>query len=353
MNNIKLKFLRQAFATILTFAVTAPLPSAAETHIASWNIRNLGWDNGKDYAALADIGARFDFISVQEVMSQDGIDQMQAALEAHSGEIWEQLCSHLIGRGSYREMYCFIWRDGSVTWIDGAVVYTDDRDLFAREPFSARFETHDGIRFVATSVHSIYGDSVAVRQAEATALRSYHDWLTEAFPDTPVLLMGDFNLAPTNPAWGPLGAIAHPLIQDGATTISTIEGRYANLYDNIWVPADTDLQISGAGRLPFPQVLGVSHEHARDAISDHIPVYLTLDAAISPVQYAPHMKTDYQEDAQVPDETPAPPVIGNRNSAIFHTPDCPGYSRTGAANRVAFDSTEAAIAEGYRKARNC
>lgn len=332
------------------------LPVYAETHIASWNIQNLGWNNDKDYSALARIGANFDFISIQEVMNDEGISRMEAAIEAQSGEAWDTLCSHLVGRGSYKEMYCFLWRDSAVTWIDGAVVYLDDRNLFAREPFSARFETEEGIRFVATSIHSIYGKNVAQRQEEATALRRYRDWLVDSFPETPVFLMGDFNLPPTNPAWAPLGEVAYPLIQDEATTISTIDGRYANLYDNIWAPADVEIQVSAAGRLPFPQVMGITHEAARAHISDHIPVFMTLDANAEPISFPAHVKNNsVGKTANEGDEAaaPAPAVIGNQRSKIFHLPHCPGYHKTSERNRVPFASPEDAEAEGYRMARNC
>lgn len=48
------------------------------------------------------------------------------------------------------------------------------------------------------------------------------------------------------------------------------------------------------------------------------------------------------------------PVIGNKNSDIYHLPEgCPSYSRVGEQNRVEFESAEAAEAAGYRKAGNC
>jgi len=241
-------------ATLIVIATMGGGPTAlAQARAASWNIQNLGWNNGKDYEALAEVGRLFDLIAVQEVMNQEGIDRFQQALEVRAQTSWEQMCSHLIGRGSYREMYCFVWRPDTVTWIGGAAIYLDDADIFAREPFSSIFQTNDGFEFVATSVHAIYGDSVAVRQAEAIALRDYHDWLRETFEERPVFLMGDFNLAPTNPAWGPMGEVAYPLIQEGATTISMIDGRFANLYDNIWVDVEMDLPIAGFGRLEFPR----------------------------------------------------------------------------------------------------
>ncbi len=119
-----------------------------------------------------------------------------AALEARTGARWASLLSHALGRGSYKEFYAFLYRTDTITWIDGAVIYLDDRGVFAREPFSARFETADGFQFVLTSVHSLYGKSVAEHEAEAVALRSYLDWLNETIEGSPVFLTGDFNLPP-------------------------------------------------------------------------------------------------------------------------------------------------------------
>jgi endonuclease/exonuclease/phosphatase family metal-dependent hydrolase len=353
-------FTRLARVLITSLLATLPLigPASAETRVASWNIRNLGWDNGKDYAALAEVGRYFDLISVQEVMSEEGIARFEAALEARTGAEWDRLCSHLIGRGSYREMYCFAWRADAVSWVEGAVVYTDDRDLFAREPFSAVFETRDRVRFVATGVHSIYGDSVAVREAEARALRAYHDWLRASFPGLPVLLMGDFNLAPTNPAWAPMGEVAYPLIQEGATTVSSVDGRFANLYDNVWVDAGVALPITEYGRVEFPhQILGITHEQARDRVSDHIPVYVTLSAEGS-AMFAPHDFDGARVAARVRDRPaqsaePADPIIGNASSKIYHLPGCPSYDRVGERNRTPFASEAEAVAAGYRRAGNC
>lgn len=52
--------------------------------------------------------------------------------------------------------------------------------------------------------------------------------------------------------------------------------------------------------------------------------------------------------------TPAiEPIIGNRNTKIYHLPNCPGYSKVSGHNRVLFKSGDEAEASGYRKARNC
>jgi len=47
------------------------------------------------------------------------------------------------------------------------------------------------------------------------------------------------------------------------------------------------------------------------------------------------------------------PVIGNKNSKIYHLPGCPGYDKVSEKNQVKFQTVEEAEAAGYRKAKNC
>lgn len=49
----------------------------------------------------------------------------------------------------------------------------------------------------------------------------------------------------------------------------------------------------------------------------------------------------------------AKPLHGNRNSKVYHRPDCPNYLSMAPANRVLFSSAVAAEREGYRLAANC
>ncbi len=48
------------------------------------------------------------------------------------------------------------------------------------------------------------------------------------------------------------------------------------------------------------------------------------------------------------------PIIGNRNSHVYHLPSgCPSYDKVSAKNKVPFTSESEAMAAGYRKAGNC
>jgi deoxyribonuclease-1 len=47
------------------------------------------------------------------------------------------------------------------------------------------------------------------------------------------------------------------------------------------------------------------------------------------------------------------PIIGNRNSKIYHLPNCPDYNKVTEPNRAPFKNEAEAQAAGYKKARNC
>jgi len=47
------------------------------------------------------------------------------------------------------------------------------------------------------------------------------------------------------------------------------------------------------------------------------------------------------------------PIIGARNSKIYHLPNCPDYNKVSERNRAPFMTEAEAQAAGYRKARNC
>lgn len=46
-------------------------------------------------------------------------------------------------------------------------------------------------------------------------------------------------------------------------------------------------------------------------------------------------------------------IIGNKNSKIFHRPDCPGYKSVSEKNQVKFKTVAEAEAAGFRAAKNC
>lgn len=245
--------------------------------IGSWNLEHLGWNNDKRLDRVARVAGRFDLLAVQELMDDEALTRLERELEAVSGEDWSSMASHAVGRGSYQEHYGFLWRESRVVSLGGGAVYLDRGDVFAREPFSATFRDREsGDPFVAATVHVVYGDGLADRRPEVEALADYWQWLDEAYPETPRMLMGDFNLAPDDDAWAPLRALgAVPALSDQATTLGHAPGRYASAYDNLWYRPDR-LSPSMLGMLRYPALAGLQHGEAREHVSDHAPVYLAL-----------------------------------------------------------------------------
>jgi endonuclease YncB( thermonuclease family) len=62
-----------------------------------------------------------------------------------------------------------------------------------------------------------------------------------------------------------------------------------------------------------------------------------------------------QQRGPVPDVPPVTSgvIIGNRNSRVYHRPDCPDYAKVSERNRVYFKTVEEAERAGYRVAGNC
>lgn len=248
--------------------------------IGSWNIKRLGHGDSKNYQTTAEIASHFDFLAIQEAMNEEGIATLVAEIETQTDESWTYHQSHDLGRSSYTETYVFLWRDSKIEYAGGEVVYLDPGDKFIREPFSSTFkDKKTGEEFVVATAHLIYGDSVEDRRAEARELAVYWDWLIETYenPET-LILAGDFNLDPTDQAWGAIySRDVNPLITNGETTLSTIEGQYANLYDNFWVNGNPAINIQSSGIIRFNECYGITNDVARNTISDHAPIYLLVD----------------------------------------------------------------------------
>ncbi|MEA3250570.1 MAG: helix-hairpin-helix domain-containing protein [Pseudomonadota bacterium] len=265
-------------ALMLTLGLFAP--ASADITIGSWNLKHLGWDNGKRVDLVAEIAQGADLWALEEVMDAEALQALERRLEQRTDEAWSSLASHAVGRSSYTESYAFLWRDSAVEYTQGAVVYLDPGDLFAREPYLAEFrDKESGDTVAIAAVHIVYGDSRTDRTPEIRELASIWDWMSEVYPDSARLIVGDFNLPPADRAWQPLrDAGAQPAITTGATTLSNSDGQYASLYDNFWYDA-VALQVTGAGVVRFPQLLGIDHQTARDIVSDHAPIYLTTGDA--------------------------------------------------------------------------
>ena len=213
-------------------------------------------------------------------MTEEGIEKLERQPEQHTGESWSHLASHALGTSSYKEMYALIWRDSTVEYSDGAVVYLDRENHFICEPFSAKFRSkRNGTELALGTVHVVFGKGIKNRVPEIKELANYLEWIKDVYPGTPIVQLGHFNLSPSNAAWAPVKRHAKPLLTEGASTLSA-KGHYATLYDNIWVEPNTALVITDAGIIDFPKMVGWNHKKSRKHVSDHAPVYMTLGSAM-------------------------------------------------------------------------
>src|SRR5690554_5786788 len=119
----------QATLLLLCFSLLPILSAYADIIVGSWNIQRLGHGDQKSYPALAAIASKVDLLAVQEVMTDEGIEELELQLEKHTSESWSYIASHALGSGSYKEKYAFIWRDSAVEYDEGAVVYLDRENL--------------------------------------------------------------------------------------------------------------------------------------------------------------------------------------------------------------------------------
>jgi endonuclease/exonuclease/phosphatase family metal-dependent hydrolase len=355
--------LKNLLAAFMLLAVSCG-HACADINIGTWNLEHLSVRPTKDMVGIAKVARRVDFLAVQELMNEEGLKALESNLERATGEQWSSMASHATGRSSYKEMYGFIWRDKAVAYQDGAVTYLDRGDHFEREPFSARFRNlRDKTSFVAATVHIKYGKSTADRTEEIVLLGDYWTWLKQTYDaNTNVMLMGDFNTPPNSTAWANLGVSAKPLVTDGASTLSTTDGKYANLYDNIFVAKAGTIKVNKVEVFHYPDLLGITHADGRKRVSDHAPIFLNATmggtaggkstASASPLPGASSGKAAAaRSTTQV--ATSATGVRGNSASMIYHRPDCPSYAAVSSKNRVDFSSEQAALAAQYRLAKNC
>ena len=322
-------------------------PTFADTKLASWNMMRLA-DN-KDNAVVVDILKNFDLVAIQEIMDPDALVRIVTELQTATSEEWGILISHPIGRGTYKETYGYIWRKSVVNYTEESIIYIDDRDIFAREPIAAKFQTNDGNDFVLANIHVLYGKSKADRIPEIKALVSYWEWLAEVFPNEQFFLAGDFNMSPDHNSFDDLKVYADAVIYDEKTSLSTKEGMRANLYDNIWYPRNIDAKM-GAGVYDFTAIYGLTNKYARSNVSDHLPVYLIIQSFDeNSGQFVSRVGDVVEKKVEA-----AYTVVGNSNSKIYHVYGCKSYEKMlSSVNRIDFDTEADAIEAGYRKAKKC
>lgn len=251
---------------------------AADTiTLATWNIRifSTGSRDDRELQAICGILHNYDFIAIQELRDTEVLDRTVDMLASESGRTYEYVVSRPAGRGS-KERFAFLYDADKLFWKDVAFTFKDDEDRLSREPFAALFQAEE-FDFYIISVHSIWGDSVAQRRAEAKLLDDIFLTVQNLDEEQDILLAGDFNLPPDDEGFDDFDSIP------GIFAVNTSRPTtiYESLYDNIWMQEQYTAEFTGEwGVFSFDELLyGDDDRAASLAVSDHRPLWVRFDTS--------------------------------------------------------------------------
>lgn len=165
-------------------------------YIASFNTLHLGWSAEKKYDEMAEFLNFFDLVALQEVMNEKGLEDLVESLNESSNSKWEyHISPYSVGSGEYREYYAFIWKSDRVKFIKKNGYYRGSSGSgFERPPYGATFKIGE-FDLILVSCHSIFGDSINQRRAEALRMKEVYEYYQEMDArEQDILLAGDFNL---------------------------------------------------------------------------------------------------------------------------------------------------------------
>lgn len=265
---------------------------AAQTiKVATWNLRDLSTSSRNDFERfqISYLLRDFDLIAIQEVNDAQVVQDLVHWLHV-LGHNFSFEVSEISGSGGEGEHYAFLWRTGIVEQAGAAFLASDDVAV-ARPPYIGRFRTGD-LAFTIISTHVCSGCgglNLPGRRGEVAQLTTVFQTLAET-TDEPVLLMGDFNLNPSDGGFSALRTFASPLLdcsnEDICKAVFPTTTRETNSFDNIWMDAQASLKFTGNGDIvQFDETLfedpGGDSDHyreqyARFAVSDHRPVWIEL-----------------------------------------------------------------------------
>ncbi len=227
---------------VLFILLIFPLQLFADTiSIATFNIRIFS-NNSRDDSELYQICnllKEFDFIAIQEVRDTKILDRTVSLLKNQFNLKYKYLASSKIGR-KVKEIYAFLYRTDKVEYLEESYVVSDEKDLFIREPFFAKFKAGN-FDFYVISIHIIWGDNITERRAEALLLDDVYLSVQNIDAENDILLMGDFNLGPDDKGFLELLEISDMIVVNGKIPTSIKD----KLYDNIWFQSNYTKEFTG------------------------------------------------------------------------------------------------------------
>jgi len=261
---------------VLFILLIFPLQLLADTvSIATFNIRifsNNSRDD-KELYQICNLLKEFDFIAIQEVRDTEILDRTVSMLKNQFNLNYEYLASPKIGRG-VKEIYAFLYRTDKVEYLKESFVFSDEKDLFMREPFFAKFKA-ENFDFYVISIHAVYGDSITKRRAEALLLDDIYLTVQNLNDENDIIILGDFNLSPDDKGFVELLEIPDMMYLNGSIPTSIKD----KLYDNIFFQSNYTKEFTGKfGVVKFDEVMfGNDDKKASLMVSDHRPLWAEFD----------------------------------------------------------------------------
>lgn len=277
--------------------------------IASFNALRLGQES-KYYLEQARVLKDYDLVGLVEVMSNfsentnpwlqtlgkgEGIEDLRKALEYLTGENWAVHCSAApVGSTEYQEYYAYIYKEDKVTFLQSFGFYNDTAGDFFRDPYGAQFRIGQ-MDFTFVLQHAIYGTWPADPRAEAGKLIDVYNYFqTQNGLDQDVIIAGDFNLAADDTGFAPLYGTPDDIswVIPPSTLTTVGDSGFVSAYDNIFVSRlyTREVLLTGRGAHTawvtdgvfsgYAEYTGNNHSFANTYISDHVPVYMTLNVAV-------------------------------------------------------------------------
>uniref|UniRef100_G3SSH9 Deoxyribonuclease n=1 Tax=Loxodonta africana TaxID=9785 RepID=G3SSH9_LOXAF len=233
---------------------------------------------------LVRILARCDIMVLQEVVdsSSSAISLLLRELNRYddSGP-YSSLSSPLLGRSTYMEKYVYIYRSHRTQVLE-SYVYSDQDDLFAREPFVAQFTLPSKVlpSVVLVPLHT----TPKAVEKELNALYDVFLDVSQRWQSEDMILLGDFNADCASLTKKRLGELVlrtetgfHWAIADGEDT--TVRASTHCTYDRIVLHGERcQGLLRTAYAFDFPRSFRLTEEQALN-ISDHYPVEVELSRA--------------------------------------------------------------------------
>ena len=255
--------------------------------VVTWNIRDLGRSKSdEEIELMARLLRGHDIIAIQEVVAGDkagarAVARLAAALDRKGADYDYRVSDPTqSSSGHIRERYAFLWRTSTVRLLGRPELLSAFAKTVEREPYLAQFEWA-GRRLRVANFHARPHD----QQPEREIAR--FKTMPDAYPDAPLLLLGDFNVPSHHTVFHPWVRRGYQVVLAGQPTTlrrkvpEAGEDVYYHESDNILVPAH-QVRVWERGILDvvgYCKASGYASEGGlamANALSDHAPVYVVV-----------------------------------------------------------------------------